>query len=204
MTDLSITRGDRSTTQFTILNSAVEPAVAIDLTGAVVRFAVKNFPDQDAAAALVSLRSYYDDEIQLTDAVNGIGFWDLLPWRTRRLCSGLFFWDLEVTRPRESLTSVGTVDVEDGSGVLVGAGLGLSGVREGDLLVASGAAAANQKTVVIEAVGGQGAANDPGAGNILTDYMTWTDEVAVPIEVFRGDVATPDAGRFRIVADVVR
>lgn len=204
MTDITMVRGDRRTSQFTITNTAVTPNVPVNLTGAVARLAVKQQPDDDDDDALILLRSYFPEEVSFTDLVNGVGYFDILPWRTRAIDPGCYFWDFEVVRPRESVTAVGTLAVTAGSKVIAVTGGVFTAVWPGDILVPAGGSPANTKRLVITAVGGKGAADDPGAGNLLTDYDGWDDEAGVAFEVFRGDVKTTDSGNFILQPDGVR
>lgn len=203
MTDLSLVRGDSRNYQVTVTESDL--VTPVDLTNAVVRFAIKAREGDPNTMAIVLLGSWDAAEIQKTDPTNGIVIVKLQARHTARVAARSYCWAVEVARRGALITSAGTVDVVTGQTIVTGSSLVLTDVGVGDILAPAGADAANQDDLVITAVGGDGSELDPGAGNLLTDYSAWVTETGISIGIYRGDIKTPTnlSGAFTLTKDTV-
>lgn len=201
MTDLSLVRGDSRNYQITVTEADL--VTPIDVSDpAILRFAVKKRFDQVNGAAIIFKTSYDAADIQVTDGPNGILVVKVFPGDTGNERPSEYLWDLDLTRRGSLLTSAGTIGVTVGSAIITGSGLDLSDVLAGDVLVPAGGGAPNQKDLVIISVGGDGTSQDPGVGNLLTDYSDWTTETGVSVAIYRGDRKTPVGGVFTLTKDV--
>lgn len=178
----------------------------IDLTDAIVRFSVKKRPADDDNSPLISKLSYDDDEIEIPAPTDGMAQLKLYTEDTFEVQADSYTYDVELTRRDGVITSAGTIEVSNGSGIIQGTGLVLDDVKVGDVIEPAGGTAANQKQVLVTDVGGSGRETDPGAGNLLTDYTEWDDEAGVSLDVYRGRRDTPSGlrGRFVILQDVTK
>lgn len=201
MTDLSLVRGDSRNYRITITESDL--VTPVDITNGIIRFAVKRFPGQSNADALIFKTSYDNAEVLLSDPVNGECLVQVFPGDAHDAAVGEYCWDLDLTRRGALLTNAGDISVVAGSQIITGASLDLAKVLPGDVLAPAGAVAANQKDLVITAVGGDGSALDPGAGNLRTDYSDWVTENNFSLEIYRGNRKTPVglSGLFTILKD---
>lgn len=202
MTDLVLKRGDSRNYQVTITDDDL--VTPIDLTDAILKFSVKSRYGLPNSSSVIHKRSYDVDEIEKTDPVNGICVVKVTTEDTFNKKPGSYCWDIEMTRPAFNVTNVGTIAVAPGSGLMTGTGLDLSSVKVGDVLTPSGVDPANQVPVTITAVGGSGEDDDPGAGNLLTDYADWAAEAGIAIDIDRGNRKTPEglSGAFTLEPDV--
>ena len=205
MTDLVIKSGDSRNYRMTVFES--DGVTPVDITNAILRFAVKECGDDPNTLALFLLTSYNSSEILKSDPVNGEMLVQVQARHTARAAPAEYLWDLEVVRPGGGITVAGTVDLTGGNAIIVGTGLVLSDVGVGDVITPAGVPVANQLPLVITAVGGDGSELDPGVGNLLTDYTAFAagTEAGVSHAITRGNVKTPSglSGLFTITADVV-
>ena len=195
MSDLDdLVQGDSREYAVLITNQSGQ---AIDLTGAIVKFAAKANPATPDVDAEIFKTSYDASEIDITDPTAGECTVYLLSSDTVAIPPRRLAYDIEVTRAGASVTTAGTLTVAADSGTVVGAGVDFESVRIGDLLDVAGSGA-NAIRVTVESV-------DADAGTLTTDFLGWADESSIAFEIFRGDVKTPDGlrGILPIVASVV-
>lgn len=196
MTDLTIYRGDSIRFRIEVTDGG-SPASPIDLTGAVLKFAVKTRVQDTNAESSIFKTSYFPDQILIDDPVNGMALVYIWTEDTYLDPSCSYVWDLETTRRDGIRTTAGTIAVETGSTTMTGTGLDLTSISVGDILVPAGALPANQVGVTIQAVNSN--------GTLETDYTGFETETGIPLTVYRGNRKTPVGlqGAFNITADVV-
>jgi hypothetical protein len=198
MTDITLRRGDSQNYRVTVTDGT-NP---IDLTDAVVKFAVKKRIQDTNAEAIIFKASYDAREIEITNAAGGEFLIYIKTEDTFDKPPATYSWDVEVTRRGSLKTNVGTVAVTQGSGLLAGTGLEIGNFAVGDILVpTNGVSAENQVDVTIQEVEG-----DSGTGNATTDYTGFVTQTGITFELYEGDRKTPVglSGRFTISADAVR
>jgi hypothetical protein len=198
--DLTLKCGDSKPFPFQVKDDA-DPPVVVDLTGAVIRLAVKEEADDLDADALVYATSYLGGTIQITDAANGRFVWTPRKSDTADADPGCYPWDVEVIRPGPALpdAEVGTVAVTAGSKVLTGTGTAFSNAKRGDLIKLTSANAENNFAVAIIDV-----ASDT---EIEVDYDGWATESGLAIDSVTdssGLINTPGCGELTLEADVTR
>ncbi len=197
MTTVDIThkRGDSRAEAFQITDDAT-PAVAIPLTGAVIRVAVKEEADDPNDFVLILKTSYRSTEVEITDSANGRFVWKLEKEDTVDLDADCYVWDVEVVKPGAARAGAiaGTFAVTNGSKTVTGTGTDFTKLKRGDIVTPAGAVAANQKNVVVTKV--------VDATHFETDYVDWATAAGIAFTAFIGDVMTPGGGEFSVSADV--
>jgi len=200
MTTINLThiRGDSKTLAFTVLD---ENAAPVDLTDAIVRFAVKTSVNDSNDDAIFVRRSYNTQQVEITSAVAGEVSVKIEKADTRDAdITGVtpYKWDIEVCRQGDARTgaSGGTIAVTAGAQGVVGSGTAFLKARKGDILVPAGGSAPNQKPIVIMEV--------TDNTNLVTDYSDWATEAGVSFTIKVADVKTPGQGDFTLTFDVVR
>ncbi len=184
-----IARGDTNT----LALEWVEPDDAetpIDLSAVehVLRIQVKRNADDPRVCSVLDVGSY--DGTAYVIATN-LATMTIHPSLTRDIPRGDYVADAELTRAQAVITVAGTIDLVAGSSVIAGSGVfDFAGVRRGDILIPAGATGPNQVNVSIVAVGGDGGDDDPGVGNLLTDYAGFVSEAAVSFAIHVGKVDT--------------
>jgi hypothetical protein len=196
MTDLSIVRGDSRNYNVTIYES--DGSTPIDITEAVLRFAVKGSVYDDNSRSIIFKQSYYPDELQITIPASGESLIKLLVADTVNVTPGQYYWDLDVTRKGDLATSAGTFAVTAGSGVLTGAGVDFAAVSLGQIIDLTSGFPQNNLLVVITDF-------DSTAETITVGYTGFVDEAGITHTIYQGDRKTPTglSGNFSIGADVV-
>lgn len=198
MADITLTRGDSRTFQLTVYQS--DGVTPVDLTNAVLRFAVKERYGQENAASKVFKTSYTSDQIEITDAVNGQCVVYLRIADTNSVEPGRYVWEVELTRRDILATSAGLLAFTAGSSVAQGTGLDFSALGIGQYLEPLGALSGNNVPVLITAI-------NESAGTITFDgYSGFSTESGVAFNCYEGDRKTPDgfSGAFIIQPDVIR
>ena len=119
MTDLTLKRGDSRNYQVTITED--DNVTPIDLTDSIIKFSIKENNDGPNAEALVFKTSYAADEVEITDAVNGVCLVKLRKADTVDDCDGVFSWDLELSRQGDTVSAPGTIDFSAGepAGIII-------------------------------------------------------------------------------------
>jgi hypothetical protein len=198
MTDITLRRGDSQNYRVTVTDGAAP----IDLTNAIVKFAVKKRIQDTNAEAVIFKASYDVREIEITDAPGGEFLIYVKTEDTFDKAPATYSWDVEITRRGTLKTNVGSVTVAENSGLLTGSGLEIDNFAVGDIFApTNGVSAENQTDVTIQEVEG-----DSGAGNAATDYTGFVAQAGLTFELYEGDRKTPSglSGRFTISADSVR
>ena len=202
MTDLSIVRKQ---SQNYLLQINDENGAAIDLTDAVVKFAVKRTFSDLNADAIIFKSTYDDTEIVPTDLPNGQVTVRILVSDTDGVNPGNYCWDVVVNRRGTAKSAAGSLGLQAGQYVVLGTGLDFDEMAVGDIVVPAGSTAANQRQFEVEELGGSGGDNDPGAGNIRTDYNGFdTTESGIVFTLFEGNRKYPAglAGTFTITKEI--
>lgn len=198
MADISLVRGDSAQFDLTILQDGGSP---VNLTGAVIKFAVKKSRSDPNSAAVVFKTSYDSADIAVTSASQGTASVYLQPADTIGKNAGQLEWEVEVTKQGSTVAAVaGTLNVTAGSATINAAGVtGLASVQPGMVLVPAGASPNNVKPVTVISV-------DTTAQTITTDYDDWITDAALAFSCKQGDRHTPTglSGTFDLVADVVQ
>lgn len=197
MTDLVQKRG--TTKNRRILFREADNITPVDITGGVVKVAVKWNPDDTNDESVFIHRSYFPDEILFTDPVLGDVFWQTSVEDTSGSEACVLFWGAELTLRGDLRTSAGTFQAVTGSRTLTYVGPDIAKFEEGDLIVANGAGdPANQLTITIISV-------DEDALTVLTDYDGWKNETFAhdTYQADRPDVSVNLSGSFTITADTV-
>lgn len=198
MTNLTLVRGDSRTIALSFFEA--DGVTSLDLTGAVVKFAVAATLGDPNAEALIFKASYVPADIAITSpAVAPQGALFLRAHETM-LDPGTYRYDIELTRPGALVTSAGTLAFTAGSDVAVATGVDFDALRVGQLVVPAGAFAGNQQPVTITAI-------DPNAGTIsFGGYPSFVTEAGVSFDAYRGERATPAgmSGTITICGDVVQ
>lgn len=198
MADITLTRGDSRTFQLTIYQS--DGVTPVNLSNAVLRFAVKERYGQENSAAKVFKTSYTSDQIDITDAVNGQCVIYLRIADTNSVEPGRYVWEVELTRRDILATSAGLLAFTAGSSVAQGTGLDFSALGIGQYLEPLGALSGNAVPVLVTAI-------NESAGTITFDgYDGFSTESGVSFNAYEGDRKTPDglSGAFIIQPDVIR
>lgn len=190
MTDFSVYRGDSKTIQVTITDSVTSNP--IDLTEAILRFAVKRRTDLSNDDAEIFKTSYDASEIEITDAVNGVCVIKLEP-ADNDLPLGSYCWDLELTRKGSFSTSTGTFDVTTGSNVLDADGaVDFSKFEIAYVIETTGAGPGNTARLVITSI-------DTVNRTITTDnYDQFTTETGLTHSTFIGNRKTVASGQYTV------
>jgi len=197
MTDIEMPRGDSRSFQLTILQSdAVTP---VDLSDAILRFAVKERYGQENVAAKVFKTSYLADEVLITNAVNGECTVELRIADTVGIEPGVYVWEVELTRKGVLVTSAGTLAFTAGSSVAQGSGLDFSSLRIGQYIEPAGGVGNNVPVLVT-------ALDETGATVSFEGYNGFATESGVTFNAYEGDRKTPSglSGKFTLCPDVVR
>jgi len=197
MTDLVQKRGTSRNRKLLFRES--DEVTPVDITGGVVKVAIKFNADDDNDDAIAIFRSYFSDEIDLSDPVNGEALWQTQVHHTQEAEACEYVWGAELTLLGALRTSAGTLTATTGSVDLVYSGPDIAKFKAGDLIVPNGAlAAGNQKTVTVMSV-------DEETGVVTTDYTGWQSE-AFAHDTYIGnrpDVSNRLNGTFTLTADAV-
>lgn len=196
MTDISIVRGDSRNFSVTVYES--DGTTPVDITEAVLRFAVKGSVYDDNSRSIIFKQSYYPDELQITVPASGESLIKLLVADTINVTPGQYYWDLDVTRKGDLATSAGTFAVTAGSGVLTGTGIDFDEISLGQVIDLTSGLPQNNLLVVITDF-------DATAETITVGYTGFVDEAGITHSTYQGDRKTPTglSGNFSIGADVV-
>ncbi len=196
MTDLSIVRGDSRNYNVTIYES--DGTTPIDITEAVIRFAVKGSVYDDNSRAIILKQSYYPSELQIAVPLAGESIVKLLVSDTITATPGQYYWDLDVTRKGALATSAGTFAVTAGSGVLTGTGVDFTLIKLGQVIELTSGFPQNNLLVVITDF-------DATADTITVGYTGFVTEAGITHSTYQGDRKTPTglSGLFSIGADIV-
>lgn len=207
--ELIMLRGDSEELLVTVTDDA-DPAVAIDLSKAVdgtasrpavVRFAVKENPDEDGNdEAVVYKTSYHTDEIPfLAQTGASLGQCRVLidkPDTEQADVDTKYRWDLEVTRQDalRSGASVGTVEVFAATASLVGSSTQFQLAKVGDVIQLLGLL--NTKPCIIEEILNF-------SEIVVSGFEIFQTESSVTFEIRRGQSKTVARGPFTLLSDVV-
>jgi len=196
MTDISIVRGDSRNFNVTIYES--DGITPIDITEAVLRFAVKGSVYDNNSRSIIFKQSYYPDQLQITVPASGQSLIKLFVADTINVTPGQYYWDLDVTRKGTLATSAGTFAVTTGSGVLTGSGVDFSLISVGQAIELTSGFPQNNMLVVVTDF-------DATAETITVGYSGFTGESGLTFSAYQGDRKTPTglSGTFSIGADVV-
>ena len=199
MADITLTRGDSRTLAIEIDDDL---GVDVDLSEAILRFAVKRRPGDANADALLFKTSYDDGEIEITVPAEGKATVKIRIDDTVNQVPGSYCWDLDLSRKASGTpsTTAGTFSATTGSEVLTYSGAQLSAIRIGSVLELSGVNPENTARVLVTAI-------DATAQTVTCGgYLDFVTEAGITFQAFDGDRKTPSglSGSFTIVADVVR
>jgi len=196
MTDLSIVRGDSRNYNVTIYES--DGSTPIDITEAVLRFAVKGSMYDDNSRAIILKQSYYPAQLQVTVPASGESIIKLLVGDTLTVTPGQYYWDLDVSRKGDLATSAGTFAVTAGSGVLTGTGVDFTAIGLGQVIELTSGFPQNNLLVVITDF-------DATAETITVGYTGFVDEAGITHSTYQGNRKTPTglSGLFSVGADIV-
>ena len=197
MTDLSQRRGTSKNRR--ILFRESDGITPIDITGGVVKVAIKYSALDDNDAAVIMHRSYDPSEILLSNPAIGEALWQIGvgDWDDVEPCE--YVWGGELTLRGAIRTSAGAMTAATGSQILTYAGPAIALFETGDIIVANGAInAANQKPITVMDV-------DTVLSTITTDYDGWVTETFNhdTYVADRPDVSTNLSGSFTVPADAV-
>lgn len=198
MTNLSQKRGTTKSRRLLFRTSDLITPVSIE--NGIVKVAIKYNADDDNDEAIVMARSYYSNQIQIADAVNGEAIWSMEVGDTQDSEACTYVWGAELTLRGILRTQNGAIEPTTGSRelVYVGPDIGLFG--PGDIVTHNGATNPfNRVDVTIMEV-------DAARSVLITDYDSWQTEPAYNHQTFianRPDVSANLSGSFTIRADVV-
>ena len=197
--DISMTRGDSRNLSIEVDD---ELAVDVDLSEAILRFAVKRRTSDANVDSLIFKTSYDDSEIELTFPVQGKAVVYLRVDDTVDLDPGVYCWDLDVSRKGSGTpaTAVGTFAATTGSDVLAYSGADFAKIRVGSIVELAGGNPENAIRVVVTAI-------DADAQTVTTGgYAGYVTESGIAHQTFNGDRKTPVglSGSLTLLADVVR
>lgn len=199
MADVTLTRGDSRTLAIEIDDDL---GADVDLSEAILRFAVKRRPGDANASALIWKTSYDPAEIEITTPAEGKATVKIRVDDTVEKTPGSYCWDLDVSRKASGTpsTTAGTLAASTGSEVLAYTGSELAAIRVGSILELAGVNPENQARIVVTAI-------DSDASTITAGgYLDFVTESGIAFQAYDGDRKTPSglAGTFTILADVVR
>jgi len=182
--------------------TTTEKASPVDVTGAVIKFSVKEYLGQPNAAAVIFKASYDAAEIEITDAAAGEATIKILTDDTTECEVGSFPFDVELTRQGAAVSTTGTATMTLASGVVVFSVLAdVTAARVGDVLVPAGLSGNDVPVTITETPATTG--STLGVSEVATDYAGFVAEAAVAFTLFRGDRKTPSGlrGTFTVEAD---
>lgn len=196
MTDISIVRGDSRNFSVTIYES--DGTTPVDITEAVLRFAVKGSVYDDNSRSIIFKQSYYPDQLQITVPASGESLIKLLVGDTINVTPGQYYWDLDVTRKGDLATSAGTFSASEDSGVLSGDGVDFSLIKLGQAIQLTSGFPQNNMLVVVTDF-------DATAETVTVGYTGFIAESGIVFSAYQGDRKTPTglSGNFSVGADVV-
>jgi hypothetical protein len=197
--DITLTRGDSRTLSIEIDDDL---GADVDLSEAILRFAVKRRPGESNADALIFKTSYDDAEIEITTAAEGKALVKIRIDDTIDQVAGSYCWDLDLSRKASGTpsTTAGTFAATTGSEVLTYTGGQFAKLRIGSILELAGANPENAERVLITAL-------DADAQTVTCGgYSSFVAESGIAFQAFDGDRKTPSglSGAFVISADIVR
>lgn len=193
MTDLTIQQSETTTYEITVTDDATPP-VAVDITNRILKFKV--FKRYNSINPLILKTSYDDTEIDKTDPTAGV-FQVYLDQQDTEGWAGTYRWAAEVYEKLSSASTTGTLDVENGSGVLEGTSLVMSEIKDGDILLLTSGEPAN---VVEITVWKELDSDGVETGNLLSDYSNFTTETGLSFTIYRSNKKIPTGlcGEFTI------
>ena len=198
MADISLVRGDTRNIQLSVTDSA---SAVVNITDAVLKFAAKCDLDEPNDEAFVFKRSYDQDEIEITDAVNGVALIKILPADTAEDEPGDWKFDVELTRRGTEIVNTtgggATASVTLGSTTITCTAVDLSSVKRGDIIALVSGNPENAQSITVESV-------DDAANTLETDFDGWVTEAGLEFIIYRGIRDTVVSGTFTITPDVVR
>lgn len=199
--NISLTRGDSRNLAIEIDDDL---GADVDLSEAILRFAVKRRTSDSNSEALLFKTSYDDTEIEITVPLEGKAVVRVRVDDTVSIDPGVYCWDLDVSRKDSGTPALtaGTFDATTGSSVLQYSGTPaqLAAIRVGSIIELSGVNPENAIRVVVTAI-------DSDALTVTTGgYAGYVTEAGISHQTFDGDRKTPVglSGSFEVVADVVR
>lgn len=198
MTDIELVRGDSRNFQVTIYES--DGVTPVDLTDAIVRFAIKERHGQTNNEAKVWKASYSPDEIDIVDAVNGICIVRLRVDDTLSVEPGRYQWEVELNRRGTFATNAGSLSFVAGTTVASASGVDFALLRVGQIIVPAGALPGNAQSLILTGI-------DASASTLsFYKYDSFSTESGVSFDAYQGDRKTPGglSGLFVICPDVVR
>lgn len=203
---ITMVRGDTDDVLVTVTDDA-DPPVAYDLSKAadgtanrpaVIRFAVKESPDDESnAEALILKSSRASAEIEVlaqTGATLGQCRLYLDKPDTEEADPGTYRWDMEVTRQGAIRTGAGTYAVTAGSKVVTGTGTAFTSAKKGDVLNPLGALNVGRPAIITKVTSNTSMEVD------VDDYATESGE---DLEIRRGKSKTSVRGDFVLQSGVV-
>jgi len=180
MTDISIPYGRSFQTPLNFFES--DGTTPKDTTGAVVEWWVNDAPGDGTENAEIIKRSYDPSEIATVSELSG-QYTLKVRAEDNELDLGAHVHCAVLTMRGAAATSVGTVDVLSGSGLITGSGIETANIHDGDLLAVT-AGANSGRTVIVRHE--RDVAGDP-TGNLVTSFDGWVTQVAASFTVYEAD-----------------
>lgn len=212
---MAMVKGDSIDLETTLSDYSVDPPEPVDLSAAVdgtadrpavIRFSVKERPEQDSNLEALLYRTSYDPTgsgVEVLDQAvsENVGKFIVKVDKADTEDDGdpelSYRWDLEVSRQGELRTDVGTVTLEAGETAVVAAGIDFiaAGVRPGDIFQPLGAEDNNDRPcLIVEVV---------SATELEVEWDGYSDEATVAFEIRRGQHITVRRGPFAVLPGVV-
>jgi len=196
MTDLIIPRGDSANYAVVILDTdAVTP---LNITEAILRFGVKASIYDSNTNAVMLKQSYYPEELEITDAINGAATVKVLVSDTLEETPGTYYWDLDVTKKGVLVTGVGTFTATTGSPILAASHIDFNLLKVGQVIDLSSLIPSNNLLVDIVSF-------DATAQTITVGYNGFLNQIGIAQDIYEGDRKTPTglSGTFSIGPDII-
>jgi hypothetical protein len=206
---MTMVRGDSLNLLVAVKDFSTDPEVAVDLSEAtdgtaarpaVVRFSVKERPDDDLnSEAIVYRTSYTPSGIEVLDQSIAANLGKFLVKVDKEDTEEdgdpelQYRWDIEVSLQGELRTDAGTVTLVAGSKIVTGVGTAfLSTVRKGDIFQPLDV---NDIPAIVTKV---------VSDTVLwVEFTGWSDESGLDYEIRRGEHITVRRGPFTILSGVV-
>lgn len=183
MADFEVKKGTTWRLNVTLDDGADTPA-PIDISEAVIRFAMKRDVDQENSTGIF-LTSYDAEEILITDGPNGAFSVTMLPHLTDQAQAGLWHFAIEINRKTGSAQTTGLADVTGGAATFTISSGDIAEIHRNSMIEFTGGANAAVRVVAT--------AVTSSPDTVTSDFTGLSTDAAQSYSAYNVDSDTPDS-----------
>jgi hypothetical protein len=184
MADFEVERGTTWRLSVTLDDGATPTPAPIDISEAVIRFAMKRDVDQSNSSGIF-LTSYDSEEIQITDGPNGAFTVTVLPHLTDQQQTGLWHFAIEINRKLGGAQTTGLANVTGGAATFAISTGDIAEIFRNSIIEFTAGANAGVRVVAT--------AVTASPDTVTSDNLSLVTDAAQAYSAFNGDSDVPDA-----------